>query len=143
MHESRYVFLINPDVRAIEGVYQDGQSPTTFKTVDKTIRKDDLIVVPTDPKHRVGFTTVRVTAVDVDIDPEGSSEVKWVAGKIDEGAYKATLKLEEDALSLIRAAEMRKKREELSKKLLDHHAAAILESPMAKLGHVEEPSTTD
>ena len=124
-------------MRAIEAIYQDNQKPTVFKTVDKSIRKGDLVVVPTDPTHRVGYTTVRVTAVDVDIDPEGSSEVKWVAGKIDEDAFKNTLRMEEDAISLIRAAEMRKKREELSKKLLDHHAAEIMESPMAKLGHAE------
>jgi hypothetical protein len=143
MHASRYVFVINPDVRCVEAIYNPGDKPQQFKTVDKTIRKEDLIVVPTDPSHRVGCTTARVTDVDVDIDPEGSTEVKWVMGKVDEAGYKATLRMEEEAISQIRAAEMRKKRNDLRKKMLDHKAAGIMESPMAKLGHVSSKDDDD
>lgn len=74
MNYSTAVMLFNPEIRAISVSYEKdekgaGKKPFyTYKTLDKTIEKGDLVVVPTDTRHE--FTVVRVEEVDVEVDYE-------------------------------------------------------------------------
>jgi hypothetical protein len=84
---STAVMLINPNIRAIKTTYEP--DPTNgikvpryiFKTLDKTIKPGDFVVVATDT--RWGLTVVKVDEVDVDVDFEASTPTKWVISKVD------------------------------------------------------------
>lgn len=91
MNYSTAVMLINPNIRAIKAIYEPDSVDLAgkvvragqryiFKTLDPSIIKGDLIVVPTTTRH--GFTVVKVEEVDVEIDFEASIELKWIVDKV-------------------------------------------------------------
>ncbi|MGH6890952.1 MAG: hypothetical protein ACREEP_01720 [Dongiaceae bacterium] len=123
------VFLINKYVRAVQATYEDGHAPGTFKTLDQTICIGDLVVVPTDTRHKM--TVVKVTAADVDIDFDSSAPVHWIIARVDLAAHKNTLEQEAAALAAIRSAELRKKRADLADSLLKDSMADIKALPIA------------
>ena len=122
MNYSTAVFLVNNHVRAVRCAYEldkDGK-PTgnfeVFKTFDTAIKVSDLVVVPTGT--RVKMTVVKVVETDVEVDLESTTPMEWIVGRIDSDEYQATLAKETTAINTIKAAEVRKKREELAKTLL-------------------------
>lgn len=132
MNYSTTVFLINPNVRAIVCTYEADHSAkkTTFKSLDQSIKKDDLVVVPTDTRHR--FTVCKVTEVDADVDFDGSETMLWIVSKVDLADHNMTLVEEAEAVSAIKSAEIRKKREDLAASLMADKAASHIASlPMA------------
>jgi len=122
MHRDRYVFLINKHARAIACLYCAGDEHnsqnkrTLFKTLDSAIKKDDLVIVPTNTRH--GFTVVKVVEVDADIDVKSDEPLAWIAGVFDKPAFDRLLSDEQAAMAKIRSAELRKEREELRKNML-------------------------
>lgn len=143
---STAVFLINSAVRALTASYEpeDGQrdsstlskanakynSVRTYKTMDQSIKKGDLLVVPTDT--RWGFTVVRVEDVDVEVDYDGQHEVKWIVGKLDYTEFKATKEMEDEAIAKIKKAENRKRREDLARDLMGNAADDLSNLDMAR-----------
>lgn len=128
MNYSTVVFLVSPSVRAVSVSYETKEEKTsgrqfyTFKTFDASIKKDDLVIVPTDTRHK--FTVVKVEEVDIDIDlDDATTQFKWIAGKVDLSGYADTLAQEAAAVEKIKSAEKRKKREDLKKSLLDNLGA--------------------
>lgn len=124
MNYSTAVFLINKTVRAIRVSYEpDGTradeakagSLAVFKSFDGDLKPKDLVVVPTDTRWRM--TVARVEEVDVDVDFDGTTELKWIIGRVDRRAFEDVLVREAEAISAIRSAEVRRKREELAKAL--------------------------
>lgn len=118
MNYSTAVFLINPDARAVQCTYEKdagGQQLQSyvFKTLDKSIKKGDLVVVPTNTRHNL--TVVKVETTDIDIDVDTPHDIKWIVGKVDLLTHQKLLDMEAEAIAKIKAAEMRKKREELAK----------------------------
>ena len=116
MNYSTAVFLVNNHVRAVRCAYEldkDGK-PTgnfeVFKTFDTAIKVSDLVVVPTGT--RVKMTVVKVVETDVEVDLESTTPMEWIVGRIDSDEYQATLAKETTAINTIKAAEVRKKREE-------------------------------
>lgn len=114
MHHSKSVMLFNDKIRAIVVQYdpQDTRlqvNLTQFKTLDQSIKKDDLVIVPTQTRH--GMTVVKVLEADVDVDFEDGNPISWIVGKVDVVAYEAVLAEEKKAIDIIRASELRKKRE--------------------------------
>lgn len=134
MNYTTAVFLINPDARAIQCTYDEKEGGTklqsyTFKTLDKAIKVDDLVVVPTSTRHNM--TVVKVVAVDIDIDVDTPHEIKWVVGKVDLLTHQKLLDMEAEAITTIKAAEMRKKREELAKTLSANTTLDLTRLPMS------------
>ena len=134
MNYSTAVFLVNKHVRAVSCAYEvnpQGEPSgklEIFKTFDMSIKKGDLVVVPTNT--RVKRTAVMVAATDVEIDLEAEAHMEWVVCKIDSTEYEVTLAKEQAAINTIKAAELRKKRDELAQALLanvDPDAAKLLE----------------
>ncbi len=121
MNNSTIIFLINDDCRAIKGVYEPNGPEETFKTFDPDIAVDDLIVVESNTRHEV--TTVKVTAVDVDLDFNTSQKVKWVVDRIDMFSFEQLLELEQEAIRTVQMAEKRRVKEELRKSLMANHEA--------------------
>lgn len=118
MNYSTVVFLINKGVRCISVIYDpnEGAKTTLFKTLDPTIEKDDLVIVPTNTRH--GFTIAKVVGVDLDVDFDSPTTMQWIVGRVDRGPYEQTLKQETDAVDKIKNAEIRKKRDALRDALI-------------------------
>ena len=133
MNYSTAIFLINKHARAVHATYEaeENAKVTTFKTLDETIRVGDFIIVPTDTRHKM--TVCKVTAVDVDVDFDSTATIQWIIGKIDRDPYQQILKQEDAAVQAIKAAELRKKREDLAKSMLANHMDAIKALPIAAL----------
>ncbi len=98
MNYSSAVMIINHDIRAIRTSYEPaapGKSlqEYVFKTIDKTIKKGDYVVVPTET--RWGYTVNRVEAVDVDVDFDSDVILKWILSKVDVDGNKQTIEEEE------------------------------------------------
>lgn len=119
MNNSTIVLLINDSARAIKATYENGHSPSLFKTLDQTIAVDDLVVVETTTRH--GMTVVKVTEVDIDVDFDADTDVKWVVHKINASAYQSILEQEKEAIAAVHSAERRRKKEQLRDSLFADH----------------------
>lgn len=123
MNYSSAVMLINENIRAVHVIYepdQEGRSPQTrytFKTLDKTLKVGDLVIVPTDTRHN--FTVVQVSAVDVEVDFESSVQLKWLVGRVDLQDYNDVVSKESEWIDVLKQSEKRRKREELKKSVFD------------------------
>lgn len=123
MNYSTAVMLINTNIRAIKTVYEPdiaGRVPqeiTTFKTLDKSIKKGDYVVVPTDTRHNL--TVVLVNEVDVEVDFDASKEIKWVVSRFTTEEHNRILSEESKWIETLKASEKRKKREEIKKNMLE------------------------
>jgi hypothetical protein len=126
-NKSLAVFLVNPEVRAIlcsyegltpEGNVHPGTKPMLFKTLDKSISKGDICVVPTNGENRLGFTTVQVAEVDLEIDYDSRTEVRWIVSKVDVSEFKRVLDRETQFMDAVAKADKRRRADELRKSLL-------------------------
>lgn len=116
MNYSTAVFLINDKVRAVQVSYEEPtKNPTVFKTLDPAMKVDDLVVVPTHTRHKM--TVCKVIATDVDVDFDSKDQMSWIVSKVDRDTYDQILSQEEVAIASVRAAEVKKKREELRSNL--------------------------
>lgn len=118
MNYTTAVFLINSAVRAVICTYEaeDAAKRTMFKTLDKTIRTGDFVVVPTDTRHKM--TVCKVVETDVDVDFDNPACVHWIIRKVDTAPYQTTLAQEADAIAAIKSAEKTKKRNELREAMM-------------------------
>lgn len=134
MNYSKAIFIINPNVRAMVGIYETGNGAKreSFKTLDMDIRVDDLVVVPTDSRH--GFTVVKIIEADVDIDIEAADETRWIVSKIEISDFKKLKVMEDEGIKAIKSAELRKKREDLQRTMLADHMATIKTLDIASIG---------
>lgn len=138
MKQSLIVFLINDHVRAVKGIYEEGGTAATFKTLDPDIRVGDFCVVQS--TTRLNMTVFKVVEVDVDVDLESNVDVPWVVQRIDMDAFNGTLAQEQKAISAVQAAEKARKREELRKSLFANHEATI---NALEIAHIEDASVTE
>lgn len=145
MNYSTAIFLISDEVRAVLVTYEkykdaevEKANAYTFKTMDQTLKPGDYVVTQTDTRHNM--TVCKVIEVDVEPDFDCSYEMKWIIGKVEKADFDTLKKLEDDAITKIRRAEKRKKREELRKDLvaLDDDEIAKLE-----LYDIPEEAPTD
>lgn len=126
MNYSTAVMLINPNIRAIKTNYEPdvaGRPPQEriiFKTLDKSIKKGDCVVVPTDTRHKL--TVVLVDEVDVEVDFDAGKEIKWVVSKFTTEDHARILSEEAKWIETLKASEKRKKREEIKKNMLEMYS---------------------
>ena len=123
MNPSAIVLLINDSARAVMAIYEQGGSPALFKTMDQTIGVDDLVVVQTNTRH--GMTIAKVTEVDVDIDFDSVSDIKWIVQRVDAKGFATVLEQEKDAVAAVNAADRRRKKEQLRASLFADHKDRI------------------
>lgn len=138
MNFSTAIFLINKDVRAIAVSYDkiDMDADTTkmkyqpaylsgggvpkgseiYKTLDESIKVGDFVVVPTNTRH--GMTVCQVVAVDVEIDFDSDEECHWIVGNVSMENFEKTRQGEDQAIQAMKAAQVNKKRNELSDTML-------------------------
>lgn len=136
MNYSTAVMLINENIRAIKVIYEPetdeqipqrvkdtgkkpvkGQTRYVLKTLDPNIKAGDYVVVPTTTRH--GLTVVLVDEVDVEVDYDSTTEIKWVISRVDLSDSKLIAAEEIKWIEALKASEKRKKKQEIKKNLLD------------------------
>ncbi len=137
MNYSRAIFLISDDVRAVNVTYEAGDDAprTMFKTFDPDISPNDFVVVPTNTRHKM--TVCKVVEVDVEPDLESGSHLDWIIGVVDRVNFEDITRQENEAIDKIKAAEKRRKREELRKALLADAEDEIKALPIASIHQPE------
>lgn len=140
MNYSTAIFLINDKVRAITAIYE-ADTPgkplatrTTFKTFDPSIKKDDLILVPTNTRHNI--TVCKVVDVDVEMDLETHVQIDWVIGTVDKSDYQNLLAMEQVAIDTIKSAEKNRKRDELRKSLMADSESKLMALPISTVNQI-------
>ena len=130
MNYSTAIFIVNNEARAVRCEYEPGGgNPQNFKTLDASIKKDDMVVVPTSTRH--GFTVVKVIETDVDVDLDAATEMKWVVAKVDKGRYDDLLAKEAAMIKTIKSAEVRKKREDMRAAIFKDQEETLKALPLA------------
>ena len=134
MDNSKIVFLINDSVTAVRAQYEPdaaGASPKTyvFKSFDTGLKVDDYAIVQTNT--RFGLTIVKIVEVNVDVDFDSPTELKWLLQRVDLTAFKLMLAQEADAVSAVQQAELRRKKAELRATMFKDHEASILSLAIA------------
>jgi hypothetical protein len=131
MNYSTAVFLINKNVRAVLATYEaeDTAKRTLFKTLDPTLKAGDFAIVPTDTRHKM--TVVKIVETDVDVDFDSPTPVQWIMGKVDRTSYDEMLAQEQQAITVIKSAELRKKRDDLRKAMFADHVETLKALPIA------------
>ena len=113
MHPSRNAFLTDDLCRAIRVNYDPdrnaGRREEEFKTVDPDIQVGDVVVIPTDTRHKA--TCVKVVAVDIDIDIESNEPIKWIIDRVDMEGYQERVAIEENNNKVLIAARRKALRE--------------------------------
>ena len=133
MNYSTAVMLINPTIRAIHGKYEEGGKEETFKTIDQDLKVDDFAVV--ESGTRWGTTTVKIVAVDVEVDFDSHKPVGWVIQKINISGHDTIKQMEAAAIDLIKKGELRKRREDIKRNTLDAVSAGEIDKlDIARLG---------
>lgn len=140
MNYSTAVMLINDNIRAVKTIYEPDtekayQQRYIFKTLDHSIQKGDYVVVPTDTRH--GMTVVQVDEVDVEVDFESPTEIKWIVSRVSLDNNTHVLKEEKKWINELKASEKRAKREEIKKKMLEmYNDSGIEQMPIANLSDI-------
>lgn len=133
MNYSTAVMLINQSIRAVQGQYEQNGSYAVFKTIDQNLKVDDFAVV--ESGTRWGITTVKITAADVDVDFDSSTQIGWVLHKVDMAQHEEIKKMEADAIEMLRKGELRKRRQDIRSNTLDAMSAGEIDKlDIAKLG---------
>ena len=134
MNRSTTVFLINKDVMACKGMWEDGGKVELFKTFDRSIKKDDVVVTTSTTRH--GFSVVKITEADVGVDiKDDNLSVRWIVAKLDLTEHNEILKNEADAVAKVQQAEFNKMRRDLMDNLVNpEDADAIRALPIYKNG---------
>ena len=137
MEKSRIAFVVSP-VLAVAAIYEaEGTSPSTFKTFDKTLKKDDLIAVTSSTRH--GVTICKVTEVDVTVDLDANSHIGWVVCRIDMTEHKQNLAEEEAAIVAVQKAERQRKISETRASLLGENTGILDTLAIAQKDELVEP----
>lgn len=116
MNLSAAIMLVNEGVRPVKveydpDTYKNNNPHKLFKTLDASIKKDDLVIVPTGTRH--GFTIAKVTEVDFAVDFSDSSPWGWIGGRFDKQTYDEMLKIEDTVKHTVAKAQENKMRKEL------------------------------
>lgn len=131
MHPSRIVFLINDAVTAVKAKYDDTatEREVVFKTMLENVAVGDLLVVQAGT--RLGFTTVKVTEIDVEPDLTDNTEIRWAIQKVDMKAAEEFLAEEKEAIATVQAAERKRKKAELRATMLGGHEDMVNQLKLA------------
>lgn len=130
MNYSTAVMLFNENIRAVRTIYEaedthPGQTAYIFKTLDSTVKVGDLVIVPTNTRHKM--TVNKVVAVDVEVDFESEMVLKWIIDKVQPEQYESILAEETKWIETIKASEKHRKREDIKKNVMEMCKGADLD----------------
>lgn len=116
MNLSASVMLVNENIRPVRVEYdpdiaRNNNPNKFFKTLDTTLVKDDLVIVPTNTRHQ--FTIAKVVEIDFPVDFNSSDQWGWIGGKFDKATYDEVLETEKKIVARIGKTQENKMRAEL------------------------------
>lgn len=111
MNYTKCILLVDDSVKVVRVNYDSAGNDRFFKTLIQDLKKDDLVVIPTSTRHN--FTVGKVAEIDCLVDLDDNTQLGWIAQKVDNDAYEATLKQESVAVEQIKSAELRQKKSAL------------------------------
>jgi hypothetical protein len=131
MDSTKIVFLINEDVRLIRVSYDKDDVPALngekrtyqFKTLDKSLKVDDLVIVETGTRH--GLTVCKVTEVDLDVDFNDGISLKWAFHRVDTELVESIRAKEAEAITAAKRAELKRQRNQLRGDIFAEHSEMI------------------
>lgn len=131
MNYTTAVMLFNENIRAISVAYEDtkevqNQKTWIFKTLDQSIKKDDVLVVTSGTRH--GLTTVKVIETDVEVDFDSDVQLKWIISKVETATYDKILEEEKAWIDTMKQAQLKKKREDIRTNITNLYADPKLET---------------
>lgn len=120
MNLSTAIMLVNDTIRAVRVEYDPETSKNNnpyvkFKTLDRTLAVDDLVVVPTHTRH--GFTVAKVAEIGFRVDFNSAEQYGMIAGRVDKAAYDLLIEQEKTVVDRIGKAEENRMRAELVKSM--------------------------
>lgn len=124
---STAVMLFNSDIRAVRVSYDPKDLVSgkprdyLFKTLDPDIKAGDYVSIPTDSRHNM--TIGKVEEVDSEVDFDADIELKWIISRVPTDGYEAILKDEQAWIAEMKKAQIRKKKEDIKKNMLDMYQA--------------------
>ena len=147
MNLSAAIMLFDETVRPVRVEYDpdnkynnQGAMKRLFKTIDASIKKDDLVVVPTTTRH--GFTIAKVTEVDFVVDFSNAEEWDWIAQKFDKLTFDDVVRTESGIKAKVAKAEENKMRTEMLQTLgMKQTDIGSLRSMLNGSAQIEAPVT--
>ena len=141
MNFSRSVFVINRDCRLVVCEYDPDSMKdkrVEYKTLDPSVSKGDLVIVPTDTRQK--FTVVKVIDVDVPVDFDAPGDTKWIVGKVDTMHFTKLIADEAVAIKTLQGAEQRRRATEMRKLIIgDEDPEAVKSLSLYKNGEAVAP----
>lgn len=117
-NKSKVIFVLNDSVRALLATFEkdDPERNTKakremVKTLDPSIKVGDMVNVETGSRH--GVSTMKIVEADVEVNFNDPENVRWIVGKVDMTALAKVIDQENEAISAIRRAELKKERKDL------------------------------
>lgn len=149
MNPTAAIFIVSDKARAMRCQYVgDNDSKReaevagyTFKTLDASLKKGDIVVVPTGTRH--GFTCVKIVENDVPIDTQGTVQYKWIVGKVDLAYYEKVLDMESNIMEKVRIATVAKQRRELRADLGELAGDLDVGNDLLMIEGKSEPTTVE
>lgn len=140
--DSKKIFLINDDVRAMRGKYEETGKAELFKTFDQSIRIGDIVTVPSTTRH--GITTVKIVDADVEFDFDNTEEAHWIISRVDPDEFLTLIRKEQDALHTIRRSELAQQRAKLRSAIFENQEEVLKTIDLANVGDATAlPPTAD
>lgn len=140
MNYSTAILILKPECRCVKVIYEPDtdhtkQTREMFKTFDKSLKKDDLVVVPTGT--RFNLTVCKIVEADVDDWMETSKDIGWVVGRVDMADAEKVKAWEAAAIQELKDSEKRKLRRDMHANMTaamdekeKEHLALMLASPI-------------
>lgn len=134
MNYSTVAMLVNDEIMAMQVLYEENGKPGIFKTILKDLKVDDIVVV--ESSTRWGYTTAKVSALNVDVDFDSSDKIGWIVGQVSLPEHEKIKQVEAKAIELVRRGELRKRREDILKNTFDAATTEeISKLEIVQLGH--------
>lgn len=125
MNKTTAIFLALDGVRCVSVAYDTGGTDhkgkmipkdiKSFKTMDRSIEKDQLVVIPTD--NRWGFTIGKVVDVDLHVDFDSNEQMRWIVSVLDTAAYDRMLKSEGEMMNVVADADRNARQQKLKEQI--------------------------
>lgn len=141
MNYTSAVMLFNDNIKAIKVSYDPNEDyrQYIFKTLETDLEVGDLMIVSKESKH--GFTVVRVEELDVEVDFDSNTQLKW-AVKFDQSGYNSTLEEEGKWIEAMRKSEKKAKRDQIKANMQEYFNDEDANQSIALLGTSVDTSET-
>lgn len=131
MNYTTAVMLFNENIKAVTVAYEDpkdnpSQKTWMFKTLDHSIKKDDIVIVQSGTRH--GLTTAKIIDDNAEVDFDSNIELKWIVSKVDTSTHAKIIEEEKIWIDTMKQAEMKKKREDIRSNITNLYADPKLET---------------